>query len=517
MSTTLKAALNGIAADERAKVLKHTHALYGQFKPQWEILLDAMDGCGGFLNGDYLWKFPREVQTKFDERKAQARYHNYVESLVEIYVRHVFGRGVKRKTTSETLNAFWDNVDGHRTKLTDYLKTQTAIALATGHVGVLMDKPATEAPGPSREDEKTVGIVPYLSTFSPVAILDWRTEHDEVVAVKLSEADQSDDLLAPDKDSENQSYLFWNRDGWLRTDGNGEATTNADLTLGMVPFHVLRPKRSRRYPFIGKPLVNASLVTALYNRGSEEDDVLRNQAFSVFTISLPKDTTADEVEKAKQALGGDIGTTQALFVVGEGDYKTPDMNVPKTIRENQQWLIQEIYRMAHLRFNRDSLEAETAEAIRLQHAELNEMLVGLAGELTELELQLARFFFHWTEPTPEAAERAFEAAGVAVEYPKEFFLRELAAELRDWAEAIRMRLGEKFSKHLKKLAIHRIAPDLDDATRKEFEDEIDALKDEAPSSELLRAGAVARMTGFGKKPEPEPEPEPKPGDKKAAA
>lgn len=489
---SLKAALERIPKDQREKALKITHDLYAEFHEQWELLLDAMDGCGGFLTGGYLWKFPREKKDKFEERQAQARYHNYVESLVEIYVRHLFGRGVTRDTNSDALKAFWLDVDGHGTALTDYLKTQTALALATGHIGILMDKPPVLPPGPSKADEQAAKSLPFLTSFTPVAILDWRLDHDELVAVKLSECVESDDLL-DEGDADAKQYLLWDLNGWLRSNFDGsEITAGEDIKLGLVPFHVVRAKRGRRYPFLGKSLVNASLVRALYNRASEEDDVLRNQAFSVFTVSLPNGATPTDVQATKDQLGGDIGTTSALVVIGEGDYKTPDMEVPKTIRENQQWLIQEIYRMAHLRFNRDSLEAETAESIRLQHAELNEMLVGLAGELAECEKQLARFYFYWTEASPEAAERAFEAAQVTIKYPEEFFLREIGDELKDWAQAIQMGLGETFTKLLKKRAVKRIDPNLDPKTLETVEKEIDALKDDPMAS---MADQIRQNTG----------------------
>lgn len=497
-TSTLAAKLSGITdADARAKALARVNPLYDQFRPQWEVLLDAMDGSGGFLSGGYLWKFPRELDNKFKERQAQARYHNYVESLVEIYVRHLFGRGVTRTSTSDGLQEFWKNVDGSGAEMTDYLKTQTALALATGHTGILMDKPPDVAAGPSKADDKAAGSVPFLRAYTPIAILDWRTQQDEIVSLKLAEAAPSDDVLEVQNDDEKQ-YLIWDKTGWLRTDAKGDAVTTGEPNLGVVPFHVLRAKKMRRYPFLGKSLVNATLVKALYNRGSEEDDVLRNQAFSVFTISLPNGATAADVKATKDELGGEIGTTSALVVLGDADYKTPDMQVPETIRDNQLWLIQEIYRMAHMRYQKDSLVAETAEAIRLQHTELNEMLVGLAGELRALELAMAKYYFLWTEATADLAEKAFESAEVNIEYPKEFFLRELSADLEDWANAIRLSLGKTFTTHVKKQAVRRMFPDLDEETLTEIDAEIDKMPDDAQMTgvsmaDQLRGNAAKRL------------------------
>jgi hypothetical protein len=223
---------------------------------------------------------------------------------------------------------------------------------------------------------------------------------------------------------------------------------------------------------------------------SEEDQVLRDQAFSLLTVEVNPD---GDVEQAKKSLGAEFGTTRAVVVAGKVKYESPDMAVPEGIRENILQIIREMYRVAHMRYERDSLQAESAEAIRLQFKELNEMLQGLAAELQRVEHQLAWFYFAWTQPTPEAAQAAYDAANVTIGYPDEFFLADLILDLEGWAQAIAMDLGDTMTKRMKKKAVRRIEPELQPDEAKIIDDEIDAQ----PKAEqmTLHGGADQLLKG----------------------
>src|SRR3990167_1993048 len=348
----------------RKALLAKTHPVYDRYQQSWRTGLDAYDGAGGFLDGSYLWRFPRETEDDFAKRAAQARYHNYVDTLVDIYVRNVT-TGVTRSTTDARLTEWWTTVNGRGEAMTTYVMAALGQALAAGHTAVLVDKAPVMPEGPSQADDPHE---PYLTTFAAPAVLDWRIDAQGLAALKLHEAPPIQGLDRPA--TEAFGYLLWDREQWARFTEHGQAMGQAPHDLGKVPVEVLRPKPSRRHPFIGKPLVTPSLVRALYNRASEEDLVIRDQAFSLFVISVPADATADDIEKVRQTLGAGVGTTTVTIVKGTADFKTADMAVPKTIRENQQFLIAELYRMAHLRYQRESLEAESAEAIRLQRQEI---------------------------------------------------------------------------------------------------------------------------------------------------
>ena len=467
--------LAGETPESRLAILKLQHPAYKANQRTWSILLDAFEGQGGFLDGGYLWPYPREENSAFIERQQMARYHNYLEALVDLYVRFMFTQGVNRKSGSEDYNAWIEDVDGAGTKMNDFLKRLASVALVNGHAGALVDKTDVTPTGPTKADEQARVVA---SVFTATAMPDWRYQGNSLQAVKLLERapDPSITAALPTGDAAHQ-YLLWDRTGWARFDAQGELLGGDVANLDLVPLVLLRPKPSQLSQVMGRALVsNANIIRALFNRASEEDQVLRDQAFSVLTISVDKDGNVDET---RAQLGNVIGTAKALIVKGTIDYKTPDMNVPTTIRNNSDYLVQEMYRAAHCRYRNVTARAESGEAIRMDFSELNEMLQGFAKALAQTEREIARCYFAWTTPDPVAAQAAFDAADVQAEYPSEFFLDSLMADLQAWVEGIQMGLGLTMTQHIKKKAVRRIDPELAAETLTIIDKEIEALPDPA--------------------------------------
>jgi hypothetical protein len=69
-------------------------------------------------------------------------------------------------------------------------------------------------------------------------------------------------------------------------------------------------------------------------------------------------------------------------------------------------------------------------------------------------------------------------------YPSEFFLDELAVDLEALELALRMGLGPTMTKRIKKKAAHRIDPDMPPDEQQKVDEEIDAMKDEPPASDM---------------------------------
>ena len=183
--------------EKRHAVIKRAHPLYSEFIDSWEVLTDAFDGVGGFKDGSYLYEFPREDASKYQARAAQARYHNYVESLVELFTRYLT-RDVQRTTESEDLESWWQDVDGRGTNMDDMIRDVIMQGLATGHVGALVDKPVVE-PGETRADDATQ---PFISLYPPLAIQDWIWDpRDGIHAIKLREG-VTPDTFDPDASTE---------------------------------------------------------------------------------------------------------------------------------------------------------------------------------------------------------------------------------------------------------------------------------------------------------------------------
>jgi hypothetical protein len=462
----------------RRGVLARTHPDYTLHQYNWQVLLDAFEGTGGFLTGDYLWPHPREDNPEFRNRMVMARYHNYVETIVDLYVRFIFTQGVKRSTKSREYEEWQKNVDGAGTAYTEFLKRLAAVALVNGHAGCLVDKTTEPAAGPRQADEQATVVA---SIFTAPSIADWRFVRNTLTQVKLFEqAPEPGIAEAAAVSTRAYQYLLWDKEGWARFDEEGVMTGADTPGLGLVPLVVLRPKPRQTSMMLGRALIsNANVVRALYNRASEEDEALRAGAFSMLTVEVDKDGDVDQV---RAQVGNVVGNAKAIVAKGTITYASPDQTVPGSIRENIAYLVQEVFRGAHVRYRRDSLAAESGESIRLQYTELNEMLQGFAKALAQCEKDIARAWFAWTATTPEAAQGAYEAADVTAEYPDEFFLDALMTDLEAWGEALHMGLGPLMTKRIKKRAVRRIEPEISVDDLKKIDDEIDAMGDEPPPS-----------------------------------
>jgi hypothetical protein len=252
-----------LTESSRQTAVKREHPQYKEFAHTWDVLANAFDGIGGFKDGSYLLEFPREDSTKYNGRKQQARYHNYVESLAELFTRYLT-RNVDRTTTSEELKAWWDDVDGKGTSMADLVRDIIMQGLASGHVGVLVDKPDVE-PGETRA---TDSAQPFVSLYPPLTIQDWIWDaRDGIHAVKLRESITPESFNVDDQEAQAAfQYLLWDREMWARFDQEGDWIPGeaGENLLGRVPFEVFRPKRMKRFPFLGRPLINAKIISVCF-------------------------------------------------------------------------------------------------------------------------------------------------------------------------------------------------------------------------------------------------------------
>lgn len=504
-ANALAVQLGALTEEQRKDALEHTHPHYDAHADSYRLLLDAYEGSGGFMDGDYLHRYPNEVEGDFNNRKAQVRYHNYYRALVNIYVRHVFRATINREAKQlPELEAWWTNVDGAGTSINQFMMRGAKLALAAGLAGALVDKEPTPPTGPSMADETAKVIA---SWFAAPTIVDWDLRAGELIAVKLLEAKPRASILDPvEEGDESAQTLIWTEDAWVRMDSDAEVIAqsgDAGANVDMVPLAIVRPDPSSEHPFLGHGLGgDGKVFQALLNRCSEEDEVLRSQAFSVLTVDVGKD---GDVNAAKTQIGNDIGTTRALVLQGAADYITPDMGAPEQIRTNIEFLIREIYRMAHVKYARDSADSESADSIRLQHTELNEMLASLATVLQDTEKQMALFWYAWTHPGDKATVEAdFAALEVTIQYSHEFFIADLMEELDKWAQAVKFDLGLEFEHYAKKRVLEQIAPGLDEPTKEKIHAEIEGMeqnREKAMAEMQAKFGAgVERIAAAGQKP-----------------
>jgi len=71
-----------------------------------KFLMDAYTGKGGYLDGTYLIRHPRESDEKFNKRKKLAVYPNYVRKVVDSYLSHLFKKSPVRSIETQEYQDF---------------------------------------------------------------------------------------------------------------------------------------------------------------------------------------------------------------------------------------------------------------------------------------------------------------------------------------------------------------------------------------------------------------------------
>ena len=69
-------------------------------KEQWQLIDEAYNGTGGFIDGEHLNQYPRESDEKFKTRQEVAYYPNITASKIKRYMGYMFKKSASRNRAS---------------------------------------------------------------------------------------------------------------------------------------------------------------------------------------------------------------------------------------------------------------------------------------------------------------------------------------------------------------------------------------------------------------------------------
>lgn len=266
----------------------------------WDLINDAVDGTGGFLDGSYLVPHELElmpnttvgVSTKFAERMQLARYDNFTKVICDgpwnsiVSMKDVIIRDAGGHTRLED---FWDDVDGEGTNIEDFLEYTVSQARRFGTGWIFLDRPKDVT---SMKDDLTAQ--PWAYTVPTRNVVWWefsRSGSLEAVAYRDPQETGDRDImdLAPLK--------IWTRATWSRWVPTGVVTDPYSFdvgglnALGIVPACTIFDE----YPGCGKAFGKSNMLTTsrvgldVFNRDSEIREIERMCAFPVLSVSIEGD------------------------------------------------------------------------------------------------------------------------------------------------------------------------------------------------------------------------------------
>lgn len=151
------------------------HPIYKQNKKQWRYLFESYIGGDVYRNGHHLTKYKLESDNEYLERLKATPLDNHCDSVISIYNGFMFRKPPMREYGSlenlSELNDFIQDTDHDGRNIDAFMKEVATWSSVYGHSWVLVVKPNVEAV--TRADEMALGVRPYLTILSPLAVLDW--------------------------------------------------------------------------------------------------------------------------------------------------------------------------------------------------------------------------------------------------------------------------------------------------------------------------------------------------------
>ncbi len=521
--------------------LNHRYKNYKYNKKLWDLYMAAYKGVNEIIRGGYIKQHSRELDIDYQNRMEHLYSFDYSKSVVGIYVYHLMsqpplGRTLKAIQDDEIFNMFWNDADLEGNDFDSVMGQLSLYASIQGHMGVLIDNPAYQAK--TKAEQIVKGIHPYLASYNPSAILDFKYERNpethrpELVFLKLHEGD-------------NKVRIFW-KDAWaLFEDESISDPGKASGIKSANPYPMARSIGGSSKVTGGKPAPNAipiemvsyvptmtdkeknETVTAIeeglnplgeipfvwyYNGITDEKGIGESDLSSIARIDISLTTNASQIEeiinyaafpmmlKAKRDASpkdagseqeDEVGVTTVIefdpeYPESKPEWLTPEVeSAIRAILDNMKNKVSEIYRAANiggLAATEISTQAKSGTALKTEFQMLNSTLVGKATCLEKAENRMLEFFLKW-EGKWEALKNE-----VHMGRSKDFNVEDIATDLANAITAQTAVYSDTFNILLQRQVSRQMLPSASEDDQSVIDQEIeDNVNAQAVAREKMNA------------------------------
>ncbi|TCL74227.1 hypothetical protein EDC14_1004165 [Hydrogenispora ethanolica] len=425
---------------------------------EYKFLTDAYYGIGGFKDGSYLDRHPRETDAKYQRRREASYYLNYVAPVVNSHVDPVFRKKPEQDWRDNKLfDLFMSNTDMLGTPFHRYMKRAALIAKLNAVAFVVVDN-VPDQPTTIAEAIRQRAL-PYAYIVKPHQVREYET-NDIGALIRLTYEVAPGDLEGLTKGK--TTLWTWTDTEWSCKSGGEEKT--GSHSLGRVPIVPLY-SRPMEPGVVLPPSDFYSIARAnkrLFNLCSEIDELIRNQAFAILTYPRGESQDNDELKEVITGTENMLSYDGALS--NRPEFTAPPADQLQQLREERQDLIQEIYRMAELSHVTGVQEKKSGVAKAWDFEQTNQTLSDFAQNCEQAEREIATLFELWTNT----------AVGFTTQYSDDFGLVDVQAELDKVSAALDLNVGGRFNVAVKKKAVFAYLNDLKDEEFDEIIQDIDS-------------------------------------------
>ncbi len=340
----------------------------------WEFANEAYEGSGGFLTGEYIDKYPRESDEKYEERQKIAYYTNIFASKINRYIGYLFKQTPTRNSSNNLIRIIFDDVDNRGNSIDVFMSNFAKHAKVRGVNLLLVDMPKN-IPATLAEQIQARSL-PYFTEIVPERLVAFKLDNTgkfEYVAF----SDVIDNSTMQKQDIK-EVIRYYDKQSWkiLDAEDTNKVIESGEHNLGVCP--VLIFSETGEFPAIGEFTQIAHLAKRHYNLQSELDEILRGQTFSILTLNA--DTASDVEVKL---------STDNAIIYGKEFNKPEYIAPPAAPAEIYQQKIKDIEaQIDKIAFDVSTNESkESGIALDIKFQGLNASLSNFALRLEDLELR----------------------------------------------------------------------------------------------------------------------------------
>lgn len=421
---------------------KRRHPEHEELSAHWDFL-DACYKGGRAWFEEHIFQYIKEGEKEFTDRKARAYRFNHTREVIDLLNKYIFRVEVGRKEDApDFIKKFWASASRNGEDINFMMRGVSKRSSTVGRVYVCVDNNMPSDSVISIADEKKLAIRTYAYVIRPQDVLDmsW-DEFEELnwILIKEYYRDDADPITSSGKTS--NRYRLWDRQTWklYEEKQTKDKTVVVELInqgqhgLGVVPVFPVDHMEDDS-PYSAPALVNdvAYLDRAVANYLSNLDAIIQDQSFSQLAMPAQAFMPGEEETASKKLI--EMGTKRIFIYNAEGgvapSYLSPDPRQATLIIIAIKQLINEIYHtvgMAGERTKQDNSEGvdnSSGVAKMVDFERVHALLTSKSESLRRAEVRMIQLVHLWN-----SKEISLEDAGLLVDYPKTFDVRDLMDDL----------------------------------------------------------------------------------------
>ena len=462
----------GVSQEFLNAFVERRHPDYASKAQHWGFLRDSYNGGRDWFEQN-LFKYFRETETEFSQRKARAYRFNHTREVVDLVQKYISKSPVNRsKDVPEALKKFWERSTMDGLDIDQFMNAASAESSKTGSVWIFTDTNIDPDEKLSEAEARKARKQVYTYTVAVDDVLD--IGYDEIgnmiwILVREWVRDDKDPILSTGFKS--ARYRLWTDTEWylfehVEQEINGEKqmvvkqTGQGPVTIGRIPgFRLDHVISTSKYCSTGLIDDIAYLDRAVANYLSNIDAIIQDQTFSQLVIPSQ---AIEQGEETREKVA-EMGTKRIFTYDSEGgaapQYISPDPKQAGVILQIINKIIGEIYHtvgMAGERTKQDNavgIDNSSGVAKAYDFEQVNSLLVSKAGAMENAENKLAELVMLWAGQEPLAEE--------PVKYPETFDVRSLFDEFTIAQQLALMGAPDTIRQEQMKLVSEKLFPRLE--------------------------------------------------------